>query len=257
MSFLSDLTGDYVPKGSFLKLLRMQWRFAIREPLGLGLGIIFPVLLLIVFGIIGRAVGGDFSGLSLFDLYVPTIMVIGIISIALYSVPFTLVRDREIGWLRRVSTTPLSPQKLLMSLLIVNLIFGVFTIIITLIGSIYFFGAPLNINVFYFAISILLTVFTMFSLGLLVAAISPTQRFAQMLIGTLFYPLLFLSGLWVQPAMVGDPLKSIMYYSPAGAATRSILYSVFNTPPPYLELVAMVAYSVLFGALAVRYFRWQ
>lgn len=254
---MSNFFDDYAPKGSFLRLLRMQWRFALREPLGLGMGIIFPVLLLILFGFIGRTVGGDFSGLSLFDLYVPTIIVIGIISIALYSVPFTLVRDRELGWLRRISTTPLSPQKLLLSLLIVNLIFGIITIIITLLGSILFFGAPLNINVFYFAISILLTIFVMFSLGLLVAAIAPTQRFAQGLIGALFYPLLFLAGLWIQPAMVGDPLRSIMYYSPAGAAVRSLLSSVFNQPLPYLELVAMVLYSVIFGSLAVKYFRWE
>ncbi len=257
MSFLSDLFGDQTPRGSFLKLLRMQWRFSIREPLGLGVGIIFPVLLLIVFGFIGRAVGGNFSGLSLFDLYVPTIIVIGIISIALYSVPFTLVRDRELGWLRRVSTTPLSPQKLLLSLLVINLIFGILSIIITLIGSVYFFGAPLHINIFYFTISILLTIFSMFSLGLLVAAVAPTQRAAQALLGGLFYPLLFLSGLWIQPAMVGNPLRSIMYYSPAGAAVRSLLYSVFNQPPPYLELVAMIVYSIIFGALAVKYFRWQ
>lgn len=257
MSILSYLYDEYAPKGSFLKLIRMQWRFSLREPLGIVMGIVFPVILLLVFGFIGRAVGGDFSGLSLFDLYVPTIIVIGLISIGLYSVPFTLVRDREIGWLRRVSTTPLSPQKLLLSLLLVNLIFGVMTIIIIIIGSIYFFGAPLNINIFYFLISILLTIFVMFSLGLLVAAVAPTQRYAQGIIGVLFYPLLFLSGLWIQPVMVGNPLQSIMYYSPAGAAVRSLLYSVFNQPPPYIELVAMVVYSVLFSALAVKYFRWH
>lgn len=257
MSFLSYFIDDYAPKGSFPKLLRMQWRFAFREPFGLGMGIVFPVILLILFGFIGRYVGGDFSGLSLFDLYVPTIIVIGIMSIALYSVPFTLVRDREIGWLRRISTTPLSPQKLLLSLLMINLIFGLMTILITLLGSIIFFGAPLEINIFYFAISIILTIIVMFSLGLLVAAVAPTQRFAQGLIGALFYPLLFFAGLWVQPAMVGNPLQSIMYYSPAGAAVRSLLHSVFNQPPPYLELVAMVVYSILFSTLAVRYFRWE
>lgn len=257
MNFLTNLFDDYAPRGSFLKLLRMQWRFALREPLGLGMGIIFPVLLLILFGFIGNYVGGDYSGLSLFDLYVPTIVVIGLISIALYSVPFTLVRDREIGWLRRVSTTPLSPQKLLLSLLTVNLIYGIMTIVVIILGSVFIFGAPLNINAFYFAVSILLTIFELFSLGMLVAAVAPTQRFAQALIGALFYPLLFFAGLWVQPAMVGNPLQSIMYYSPAGAAVRSLLYSLFNQPPPYLELVAMVAYSILFGVLAVRYFRWQ
>ncbi len=257
MRFLSYFFNDDAPKGSFLKLLRMQWRFSLREPLAPVMGIIFPVILLFLFGFIGKAVGGDYSGLSLFDLYVPTIIVIGMITIALYSVPFTLVRDREVGWLRRLSTTPLSPQKLLLSLLIVNLFFGLMTIIVTILGSIYLFGAPLDINVFYFVISILLTILVMFSLGLLVAAVAPTQRFAQGLVGALFFPLLFFAGLWVQPAMVGDPLQSIMYYSPAGAAVRALLYSVFNQPPPYLELVAMVVYSILFGTLAVRYFRWQ
>lgn len=246
-----------VPRGSFLKLLRMQWRFSLREPMGLALGILFPVLLLIVFGLIGKYVGGDFSGLSLFDLYVPTIIVIGLISIAVYSVPFSLVRDREVGWLKRVSTTPLSPQKLLLSLLVVNLIYGILTVVIIILGSIFVFGAPLQINAFYFAVSILLTILVFFSLGLLIAAVTPTQRIAQGASGGLFFPLLFFAGLWVQPVMVGNPLQSIMYYSPAGAAVRSLLYSVFNQPPPYLELVAMVVYSIVFSALAIRYFRWQ
>lgn len=257
MSIQSFLKENQASKGSFLKLLRMQWKFALREPLGLGMGIIFPVLLLIVFGLIGEFVGGDFSGLSLFDLYVPTIIVIGLISIAVYSVPISLVRDREVGWLRRLSTTPLSPQKLLLSLLVVNLIYGIISVIIVILGSIYIFGAPLHINAFYFAISIILTILVMFSLGLLVAAITPTQRYVQGLSGALFFPLLFFSGLWVQPVMVGEPLQSIMYYSPAGAAVRSLLYSVFNQPPPYLELVTMVVYTVVFSALAVKYFRWQ
>ncbi len=257
MKLPAGLSSGNAPKGSFLKLLRMQWKFGLREPLGLAMGIIFPVLLLILFGFIGKIVGGNFSGLSLFDLYVPTIIVIGLISIALYSIPFTLVRDREIGWLRRVSTTPLSPQKLLLSLLIINLIYALISIIIILLGSIYIFGAPLNISVLYFSVSILLTLLVMFSLGFVVAAVAPTQRFAQALMGGLFYPLLFFAGLWVQPATVANPLRSIMYYSPAGAAVRALLYSLFNTPPPYLELVALIAYTIVFATLAIRYFRWQ
>lgn len=257
MNTLSEIFGDSAPKGSFRKLLKMQLRFSLREPLGPGLGIIFPVLLLILFGFISQIAGVEFSGLSLFDLYVPTIIVIGLISLALYSVPFTLVRDREIGWLRRVSTTPLSPQKLLLSHLIINIIYGLMSIVVILVGSVYVFGAPLKIDVISFSISLLLTILVLFSLGLLVAAVAPTQRSAQALIGALFYPLLFLAGLWVQPAMVGDPLQSIMYYSPAGAAVRTILYSLFNQPPPFLELLAMVLYTLIFGGLAVRYFRWQ
>lgn len=73
-----------------------------------------PIALLIVFGFIGRQVPGNVGNtrLTIIDLWIPTIMVISFISIAI-SLPNTLVRDREIGWLRRVSTTPVHPWRLL------------------------------------------------------------------------------------------------------------------------------------------------
>lgn len=257
MSTLSERFHDWISSGSFSELLKVQWKLSLREPYGLGFGIIFPVLLLILFGFIGKFVGGDYSGLSLFDLYVPTIIIIGFISIALYSVPLTLVRDREIGWLRRISTTPISPSKLLASQMVINLIYSLVTIVITLSGSVWIFGAPLNIDVFYFTISVLLSLSVVFSLGFIVAALSPTQRFASALAGGLFYPLLFLAGLWVQPATIGDPLRTIMWYSPVGAGVRSMLYSLFNATPPVIGLLAMVGYSAVFWLIAIRYFRWE
>ncbi|MCL4331923.1 MAG: ABC transporter permease [Candidatus Thermoplasmatota archaeon] len=117
------------------------------------------------------------------------------IGVAPYPVPFTLVRDRELGWLRRIPTTPLSPQKLLLPLLIANLLLGIISFVVTILGSFFIFGASLSINVFHFTTSILLTIIPMFSLGLPVAAIAPIRRFTQVLIGGLFHPLLFFSGL--------------------------------------------------------------
>ena len=69
--------------------------------------------------------------------------------------------------------------------------------------------------------------------------------------------LLFLAGLWVNPAQVGDPLQTIMYYSPSGAASRALLDSVFNGGPSYAALLTMAVYTVIFGFIAIRYFRWE
>jgi ABC-2 type transport system permease protein len=71
------------------------------------------------------------------------------------------------------------------------------------------------------------------------------------------FVLMFLSGLWVQPAQVGDPLQTIMYYSPSGAAARALLAAVFNGSPSYPALLTMVVYTVMFGFIAIRYFRWE
>jgi len=69
--------------------------------------------------------------------------------------------------------------------------------------------------------------------------------------------LMFLSGLWVQPAQVGDPLATIMYYSPSGAAAWALLEAVFNGSLSYSALLTMAVYTVVFGFIAIRYFRWE
>jgi ABC-2 type transport system permease protein len=249
------------PKGRshFSELLKVEWKLNLREPLALGMGIAFPIVLLILFGEIGNAVGGTVgnSGLSIIDVYIPTIMVIGFISIAGMSLPRYLVRDREIGWLRRVSTTPVHPSRLLAAQMIIDLVLALVATLIVLFGGELFFHAPLDVSIPYFSLSIILSIAELFSLGLVVAAIAPSLTSSQAISGGLFFVLLFLSGLWIPPEEVGGILQTIMWYSPGGAASRALLYSIFNTTPPYTTLVTMVGYTIIFALIAIRYFRWE
>jgi ABC-2 type transport system permease protein len=183
-------------------------------------------------------------------------MVISFIAIAI-SLPNTLVRDREIGWLRRVSTTPVHPSRLLAAQLIVNLVLAAAAIVVVIVGGTAIFGAPLTVGIPFFILSIALAIAVIFSIGLVVVAVAPTQTVASAIGGLLFFGLLFLSGLWIQPVQVGEPLRAIMWYSPSGAAVRAILYSVFHATPPVSTLLTLVGYTVVFGFVAVRYFRWE
>jgi len=245
--------------GHFSELLKVEGKLALRTPIGIGTGIGLPLILLIVFGLIGDVEGGTVgnTGLTIIDLWVPTIMVIGFIGISISALPITIVRYREIGWLRRISTTPVPTSRLLAAQLVINLIFALATILIVIFGSELIFGAPLTVGIPYFVISIILSIAEIFSLGLVVAALVPSQTAVQGITGGLFFLLLFLSGLWVQPAQVGGVLATIMYYSPAGAAVQALLYSVFNSPPPYTAIVTMIAYTVIFAFIAIRCFRWE
>lgn len=243
--------------GHFSVLLKIQARLWVREPYGL-LGIGLPVGLLVLFWYIGLLNPGSVgpTGLTVLELYIPTVLVIGYIALALYGMPITLVRDREMGWLRRVSTTPASPSRLLAAQLLLNLVIaGAATAIVVVVGSA-LFGAPLDVGLLFVGVASLAIVET-FSLGLVIAALAPTQQSAQYISGGLLFLLMFLSGLWVQPAVVGGAYQTIAYYSPTGAAVRAMLYSVFNATPPWTTLVTMVVYTFLFVLVAVRYFRWE
>jgi len=239
-------------------LLKVQAKLSLREPYALGVGVGLPVVLLVVFGLISKNVPGNVggTGLTVIDLYIPVIMVISFIGIAI-SLPNTLVRDRELGWLRRLSTTPVHPSQLLGAQLVVDLVLAAAAIVTAIVGGTLIFGAPLTVDIPFFILSVALAIVEIFSLGLVVVALVRTQATASVVSGVLFFALLFLSGLWLQPDVIGGPVQVIMLYSPSGAAVRALLYSMFGQAPPVTILVALVGYTLVFAFVAVRYFRWE
>jgi ABC-2 type transport system permease protein len=242
----------------FAELLKVQSKLALREPLALFGGLALPAILLAVFGFIGQANPGNVgdTGLSIIDVWTPTILVLSFIFISV-SLPNTLVRDREIGWLRRVSTTPLHPSRLLAAQLVIDLILAAAAVLIVILEAALLFGASLHVEILPFAVSLALAIVELFALGLVLVALVPTQAVAQPVAGVVTFGLMFLSGLWVNPAQIGDPLRTIMYYSPSGAAVRAVLDSSFNGSPSYAAWLTMAVYAVIFGFVATRYFRWE
>ena len=251
-------SGSTNRRGPFSELLRVEGKLALRAPYGLGLGVIFPTVLLAVFGLIGSAVPGNVGNtrFTILELYIPIIIVIEFFGVAIDALPIPLVRDRESGWLRRVSTTPVGPSRVLAAQLVLNLAFALVGVVIVLLGSMVVFGATLSVGV-NFALSTILALAEIFSLGLVVAALTPSQTAQQAISGALFFAMLFLSGLWYPAAEASGPLQMVMYYSPGGAAVNAMLGSVFGTGPPLTSVATMVVYAAIFAAVARRYFRWE
>lgn len=246
------------PRGPFLELLKVQAKLALREPYALGGGVALPVGLLIVFGWISSAQPGNVAdtGLTVIDLWTPTLIVIVFILLAL-SLPSTLVRDREIGWLRRVSTTPVHPWRLLAAQLVIDLVLAVVAVLIITLGGALIFGASLHVDVLPLAVSLLLSSAELFALGLMIVALAPTQVVGQAISGVVTFALFFLAGLWVNPVQAGEPLATIMYYSPSGSAAKAVLDSAFSGNLPWAAWGTMVIYAFIFGFVAIRYFRWE
>jgi ABC-2 type transport system permease protein len=246
-------------QGRFGELLKVEGKLALREPTGIGMAIGAPIIFVIIFGLIGIASPGNVpnTNYTVLDLYVPVIMVISIIFLGVAFLPVTLVKYREMGWLRRVSVTPVHPSRLLAAQLVVNLALALTAVLIVIFGSELIFGAALDVGILYFVLSLVLSIAVVFSLGLVVAALAPSQSVTTALTGGLTFLMLFLSGLWIPPATVGGPLATIMYYSPSGAAVQALLNSVFNSAPPYTALLTMLVYTIVFAFIATRYFRWE
>jgi ABC-2 type transport system permease protein len=95
------------------------------------------------------------------------------------------------------------------------------------------------------------------AVGLLIAAVAPSGRAAQVAGGLLFYPMMFFAGLYLPiPEMPAD-LQHISHATPPGVAVQALDDAGAGLWPHPLQLLTMAAYAMVFGLAAVGLFRWE
>jgi ABC-2 type transport system permease protein len=101
----------------FWKLTWVQAKLFAREPAAFFFTLVFPTLLLLVFGAIFGNEPGGFGGpkFGYIDTEVPGLLAIIIAQIAFMGIPIAVAMDREKRILRRYRATPLSPVAYLAS----------------------------------------------------------------------------------------------------------------------------------------------
>ncbi|MGD0255466.1 MAG: hypothetical protein ABSB99_07935 [Acidimicrobiales bacterium] len=72
-----------------------------------------------------------------------------------------------------------------------------------------------------------------------------------------FFPLMFFAGLWVPREEMPSALRDVSNLTPLGASVEAIQRAMQSAFPSATPLRVLVAYAVLFGGLAVRFFRWE
>ena len=97
----------------------------------------------------------------------------------------------------------------------------------------------------------------LFSLGLLVAAAAPSARSAAGLGWLLFFPNMFLAGVYFPTEDMSAVMRQIGDFTPLGAALHAVRDSWMGVDPRPEYLGIMAAYAVIAGALAARFFRWE
>ncbi len=247
-----------VPGRAWRKLTLTELKLLLRTPAALFWGVGFPLAGWIVIGLIpgtGKPVEA-LGGASVQETYLPIIITFAVVMLGVQFLPVTLVSYRERGILRRMFTTPVTPQKLLTAQIV--LILGAqiaTTALIAILGTGAFsasIGQPLA-----FILAFLLMAAAASTLGLLVAAVSFTSKAAAAVGGVLFFVLLFFSGLWLPRAEMPGPLRGVSDATPVGAGVQAIQDAVAGHWASGLYFGVMAAWVIVCGVLAVRLFRWE
>ena len=118
-----------------------------------------------------------------------------------------------------------------------------------------YFPTDMDIPVLNFAIALVITTWSILSIGFLIASLVPTARFAQPVGAIVLYPMLVLSGLFI-PREILPPWLGHLPLSYA----VSLLQGIWKGDGWSVHLGDVAALALVFTvcmALSARLFRWE
>jgi ABC-2 type transport system permease protein len=243
----------------FWKLTWLETKIFIREPMGFVGTLVMPVVLFII---LGRALGVG-KPVAAPDVDVPfNVAILAAVLIAISAVQSLVAIIsiyREGGILKRLRATPLSPVTIMGAQVAVKLVFTVISLSLLMLAGRRFFPGVMRVNVFSFTLAVILSTFSILSLGFVIASLVPTARFAQPISAAVLYPMLALSGLFFPVDRLPRAFKALANLFPTTHAV-ALLEGVWDGSGwavHWVNVAALLGLFAAYTALSTRVFRWE
>lgn len=244
-------------------LMKYTWieiKLFLREPIGAFFSLVFPLMMLFLFGAIyGNEPLDYFGGYGTVDVSIPSYTAMIISTTGIMGLSITMSSYRENGILRRLRATPLRPQIILGAQVMVSLLmttFGMFMLIIAgnLAYELRFDGNVLNVF-----LAFMLGSMSFFSLGFVLASVLPNARTAQVVGMAIFYPMLFLSGAGLPLEMLPEGVRKVSNFLPLTHVVTLLRGMWMGNPwgEHITEVIVLFGVLVAGVLISARFFKWE
>ena len=243
------------------KLTWIEIKIFLREPLGAFGTIGFPVLIFIVLGrVLGRGqTPSSLAATGFVRVGLPVLASILISLSAVLSLVTIISIYREGGILKRLRATPLRPQTILSAHVIVKLILTASSLALMVLAGKRYYPVGVQVPFFSFTIALLISTWSILSIGFLIASIVPTARFAQPIGAIILYPMIAVSGLFVPIEALPPAVRAVAKVVPL-TYTVSLLEGIWRGEAWSAhvgDVAALVFIFVACTALSAKVFRWE
>lgn len=190
------------------KLTWTEMKLFLREPMAAFFTLVFPLMMLFLFGsIYGNEPTPFFGGFGSVDVSVPAYTAMIIATSGLFALTVHMASSRELGILRRLQATPLRPQAVLTAEVIVLLLLTAFGMALLVVAGKLVYGLRFTGNAVGVGLAFLLSCLSFFALGFTLAGVMPTARSANIVAMALFYPMIFLSGATIPREVLPEAVR--------------------------------------------------
>ncbi len=240
---------------AYLALIKVDLKLALRNKSVLFFNYLFPLIFFFAFAqFLDDGSGGRVSYI------VSMVLVLGILGNGLFGAGMRAVQEREANVLRRFKVAPISPLPILVASMVTGWVLYLPSVALVLGLAYFLYGMALPDRLFTLFVLISIGVVAFRAIGLIIAAVANSVQESNILIQSLYMPMLFLSGATFPMSMLPGWAQITAQYLPASylvTGFQGVFYrdeSLFESWPAILALTATVFLATF---VSMQLFRWE
>ena len=199
----------------FAVICKIEFRLFLRDFFGVFFALVFPVLMLMLFGgIYGNEPLYEGADFGMMDVSVPaySVMVIGVTG--LMSLPLTMSGYQEKKIYKRFDATPVGKQSIMLAQIIVNFVMTLAGIAVLFIAGNLLYQIQIRGDFLSVSVGLFFSIAAMFSMGFLFTAVGRDFKSTNLLCYLFYFIMLFLSGATIPDMLFPDMMKKISDFLP-------------------------------------------
>lgn len=242
----------------FYKLYVIEQKLALRSGDMLLFGVAMPVGIMILINMIaGNKQAGE--GFTYLESSFASLIAVGICAAAFMGLPLTIADYRDKKILKHFFTTPCSPLWILGSDMLCAGVTALLSAISVALVSVVFLGYEMQGNVLVFIGSWLLTLVSMFSIGLLMASLCRTVKSVNAVTSLVYFPMLFLSGATIPYELFPSGLQKVANVLPLtqGIKLMKAVSMGVKLEGVWKIVILLMVITLICTVVSVKTFRWE
>ena len=201
------------------------------------------------------AVEGNFS---YFDFIAPGIMAMTVMMSVMTGLPAAISHERELGTLDGMMVAPINRLSVILGKTLAQMARGILQGVLILVLAMVLFGVTVHGSIVLVFALLLLGVFSFVGLGVVLTSFAKDQETAVMMMTTIMFPMMFLSGVFFPIEQMPWFMQGIAKFLPltyVADSLRKVMVLGASIPEISSELSILIVFGLVMIAIAVPVFK--
>jgi ABC-2 type transport system permease protein len=201
------------------------------------------------------AVEGNFS---YFDFIAPGIMAMTVMMSVMTGLPAAISHERELGTLDGMMVAPINRLSVILGKTLAQMARGILQGVLILVLAMLLFGVTVHGSIVLVFALLLLGVFSFVGLGVVLTSFAKDQETAVMMMTTIMFPMMFLSGVFFPIEQMPWFMQGIAKFLPltyVADSLRKVMVLGASIPEITSELSILIVFGLVMIAIAVPVFK--